>query len=191
MTPRASVTQAAKLLNLGLTMPTMQLAETAEAAEVAMDNAMAFCAYKGNLSGPEAALSLLRMGDPAVVGYWRYGLAQQVAGYLGDLDADVRSVYVGEYDATPEDIAFAEVQPNALIHLIVWTARKTAALAALVEALDRALVAECGRQLDQDELAHLLDVQMVDDDEVRECAGYGALLSSSHHRPIRVWQRPA
>jgi hypothetical protein len=191
MSTHPFVAQANKLLNLGVAMPAMQLAETAEAAEIAMDNAIAFCAYKANASGPEAVLSLLRMGDPTILGYWRYGLAQQVAGYVGDLDGDVRSVYVGEYDATPEDIVFGETRPNSLIHMIVWVSRKTAALTALVEALDLALVAECGRQLDRDEAAHLLDVQVVDDDEVREGVGYGALLSSSHHRPIRVWQRPA
>lgn len=191
MTTRASVAQATKLLNLTTAMPTVQMVETAEAAEIAMDNALAFCAYKGNMTGPEAALSVLRMGDPATLGYWRYGMAQQVGAYLGGLDGDVRSVHYGEYDATPEDLAFGETRPDPLIHLIVWTARKTAALTVLVEALDRALLAECGRQLDQDDLAHLLDVQLVDDDEVRECVGYGALLSSSHHRPICVWQRPA
>jgi hypothetical protein len=39
------------------------------------------------------------------------------------------------------------------------------------------------------QLAHLLDVQIVDDADVKNRVGYGAMLSSLHHRPIQVWER--
>jgi hypothetical protein len=43
--------------------------------------------------------------------------------------------------------------------------------------------------VDASELKHLLDAQIVDDEEVKSRVGYGALLSSIHNRPVRVWQR--
>jgi hypothetical protein len=168
---------------------TTQLADAAQTAESAMDQALAFCADKAGLPGPEAALSRLRMGDVTTANYWRYGLARQAAEYLGALDNDVQSIYVADYDATPEDVAFGDVSPVSLIHLIVWVARKTAALTALADALDRALTAECARRLDMNALSHLLDVQIVDDAEVNGRAGYGALIASTQYKPLQVWKR--
>jgi hypothetical protein len=43
--------------------------------------------------------------------------------------------------------------------------------------------------IDAPQLAHLLDVQVVEDIDVEERTGYGALLSSVHNRPIQVWER--
>jgi hypothetical protein len=39
-----------------------------------------------------------------------------------------------------------------------------------------------------DQLAHLLDVQAVTDEDVENRVGYGAMLSSLHNRPIRIWE---
>jgi hypothetical protein len=36
---------------------------------------------------------------------------------------------------------------------------------------------------------HVLDVQVVDDEEVQNSIGCGALLHSLHTRPIRIWER--
>jgi hypothetical protein len=38
-------------------------------------------------------------------------------------------------------------------------------------------------------LQHLLDVQVVDDAEVEKRVGYGGLLFSLHHRPLKIWER--
>ena len=189
MTTQASV-RSAQRVNVQFVAPAMQLSETSQAAANAMDNALAFGAAKAGLPGPEAALSRLRMGDPVVAEYWRYGLAQQIGHYVGELDKDVQGIYVADYDATAEDIAFGTPPAAAsLIHLIVWVARKTAALTALLDALDRSLVAECARRLDMDRLTHLLDAQVVDDVAVKDRSGYGAMLASTNQKPIQIWKR--
>jgi hypothetical protein len=58
-----------------------------------------------------------------------------------------------------------------------------------VAALDRALVKRYAELISEPGLVHLLDVQVVDDQDVEDCTGYGALLSSTYNRPIRVWER--
>ena len=71
----------------------------------------------------------------------------------------------------------------------MWVGRRTAALTSLLDALDRALVAECASRLDMDKLTHLLDAQIVDDVQVKDRTGYGALLASAQYKPIQIWQR--
>ena len=79
--------------------------------------------------------------------------------------------------------------PDIIIHLIVWAQRKTGALNSLVAALDRALVQSYADLIGMRQLTHLLDVQVIDDADVENRVGYGAMLSSIHHRPIQVWER--
>jgi hypothetical protein len=62
-------------------------------------------------------------------------------------------------------------------------------LDSLVEALDRALVQHYADLIGQHQLAHLLDVQVIDDADVKNRVGYGAMLSSLYQRPIQVWKR--
>jgi hypothetical protein len=38
-------------------------------------------------------------------------------------------------------------------------------------------------------LEHVLDVQVIDDEDVRDRRGYGALLKSIYQPPIQVWRR--
>jgi hypothetical protein len=76
-----------------------------------------------------------------------------------------------------------------LLHLIAWTQRKTVALNSLAEALDRALVQNYAELIEAPELAHLLDMQVVDDADVKNRVGYGTLFSSLHYRPIQIWER--
>jgi hypothetical protein len=78
---------------------------------------------------------------------------------------------------------------TSLIHLIAWAERKTSALDSLVEALDRALVQHYADLIGQHQLAHLLDVQVIDDADVKNRVGYGAMLSSLYQKPIQVWKR--
>ncbi len=119
MSTQAPVKSTSRV-NVQFAMPAARLSDAAQAAESAMDQALHFSADKAGLTGPEATLSRLRMGDAVVASYWRYGLALQAAAYLGELDQDAQSIYVADYDATPEDLAFGETPAASLIHLI-WT----------------------------------------------------------------------
>lgn len=158
-------------------------------AQLALDEGLSFCARKAGLKNGQTVIDRLRQGDSEICHYCRYGLAKKLAQSIGRLDDNVKSVYTVDYDATPEDRCYSNEGQTSPIHLIVWAERKTDALDALVKALDRALVEAYADLIDAPRLAHLLDVQVVDDTDVEARTGYGALLSSVHNRPIQVWER--
>jgi hypothetical protein len=170
-------------------VPQLRLPDSENTAQIIMDQMLDFCARKMGRVGRLPVVDLLRQGNRDAYKYCRYSIAKQVAESLGVLDRTIKSVYVIEYDATPEDMCFGKGAPTSLIHLIVWTDRKTKALDSLVSALDRALVQRFVEVVATDRLAHLLDVQAVNDEDVENHVGYGAMLSSLHNRPIRIWER--
>jgi len=168
----------------------VQLTGMSAAGETILSQALSYCAAKMSLSGPQSAVERLCQGDGVASGYCLYCIAKQAAGTIGSLDENVRSVYTFDCEATPEDASLGEIaQGMPLLHLLVWTQRKTAALSALITALDRALAHAYADRLGVGRPAGLLDVQVVDDAQVGRRSGYGALLSSMYHRPVQVWQR--
>jgi hypothetical protein len=149
------------------TTSSSQPSDVTSLAEAILTQALEFCATKLNLESYETAVERLQQGD----------------------NIGIKAVYIFDFEATPEDICFAEVTPDIIIHLIVWAQRKTAALNSLIGALDRALVRIHVELLHMPQLKHLLDVQVVDDRDVENRLGFGALFSSLHHRPLPVWKR--
>ncbi len=183
------VTRVDERMGVSVSAP-VQSAGTSIPAQEILSHALAYCAAKMALDGPPSVVERLRQGDGTACEYCLYGIATQVAEKIGALDENVKTIYTLDYDATPEDECFGGAARGAPpVHLLVWTRRKTAALLALVEALDRSLVQAYAQLLDRPGLAGLLDVQIIDDVDVGRRLGYGALLSSIHHRPIPVWQR--
>jgi hypothetical protein len=172
-----------------LSAPQLTLPDADSTAEVALTEALGYCAQKMGLAGSQAVVDRLRQGDRSACKYCHYSIAKHVAGSIGALDENVKAVYVVDFDATPEDLCFYEGARPSLIHLIVWAERKTGALDSLVGALDRALVERYNDVIGTCQLTHLLDVQVVDDADVNNRVGYGAMLSSLHQRPIQVWKR--
>jgi hypothetical protein len=142
-----------------------------------------------SLSDPKEVVKRLQQCDSSACQYCRYGLAKKAAESLGNLDDNIKSVYVLDYDATPHDLAFCQGEQRSPIHLIVWAERKTDALSSLVAALDRALAKGYAELISAPDLARMLDVQVVVDQDVEDRIGYGALLSSTYNRPIQVWER--
>lgn len=159
-----------------------------ETAAAMLEQALAYCMEKAHLAGREAAVGQVVAGDMAVTGYFHYSLAKQTAAYLGVWDQDVQAAYVFDDEATPEDTCFGEVR-QLLVHLLLRVERKTAALAALVAALDRALAEQMAAVLGVEGQEYVLDAQMVDGHEVANRIGYGALLQSLQRSPIQVWGR--
>jgi hypothetical protein len=159
-----------------------------DTAAAMLEQALAYCAEKAYLAGRDAATSRVVAGDAAVTGYFHYSLAKQAAAYLGDWDQDVQAAYVFDDEATPEDACFGEAR-RPLVHLLLRVERKTAALAALVATLDRALAAQMAAALNVQGQEYVLDVQMVDDAQVANRIGYGALLFSLQRGPMQIWGR--
>jgi len=178
-----------EVVDVEFTAPPLQLPDAASMAEAALAKSLEFCAQKMGFDSHQAVIDHLQRSDSTASSYCHYGLAKQVAEYLGALDDNVKAVYICDYDATPEDLCFGEATQASLVHLIVWARRETGALNSLVAALGRALVQSYADLIGMRQLTHLLDVQVIDDADVKNRVGYGALLSSLHHRPIQVWER--
>ena len=173
----------ADVMKVELAMP-----DIASVAKAAVEDALDFCAQQLRLADREAVEAQLREANPSVRSYFEYGLARQIGERLGELDGEVHAVYLYDDEATPEDAVFGEATPS-LVHLILRVQRKTSALKSLVAALDRGVTQKCAEMLHASQLAHVLDVQMVDDIDVNTGTGYGALLTWLHHKPLSVWTR--
>lgn len=158
-------------------------------AQAVLTQAMEYCAEMVRIDSSQAVIDRLREGDGKVCEYCHYSVAKQVAESLGALDENIKAVYICDYDATPGDLCFGVAAQPLPIHLIVWAQPKTAALNALVDTWDHALSQSYAEMIGESQLAHVLDVQVVEDADVERRIGYGALLSSLHHRPIQVWER--
>jgi hypothetical protein len=143
---------------------------------------------KVGLETPVKFIELLQAGDRDMRRAFRHELAREAAVYLGTLDKNVKAVYMAEYDASPEDVDFEQEGRLTPVNLIVWVTRKTAALDAAVTALDRALVESYDEQISPEHPKFLVDAQMVDDHDVANRKGYGAMLTSIHMPPLELWR---
>ncbi len=164
------------------------LSDAESAAQAALVGAISFTAQMMRLNRSEATIAL-KQHDRETYGYFKYGLAVQVAEHIAGLDAEVRGVFMYDDEATPDDEIFGEGRPSPLIHLIFVARRKTEALNSLIGALDRALLRGFAGLANAPHLAHLLDAQVVDETEVRNRTGFGALLSSVHQPPLPILER--
>ena len=185
----SKVIQQANVTDVNIASPALQMPNAFSTAEDILSNALGYCAQKMGASSVEAAIGCLKAGDPSACGHCQYSIALQIGAALGALDENVRSVHMYDYDATPEDVCFSEISQTPILHIIVWTERKTKALNSLVAMLERALAQSYAQLIGPRQLQHLLDVQIVDDAEVKGRIGYGGLFHSLHHRPLKVWER--
>jgi hypothetical protein len=168
--------------------PATSLSDVNTMAQAAIERALSYTAGQLEFTDVEFAVGHIRQGDQAACQHFEYAVAKEVAEYLHAYDLSVRSLHLYDCDATPEDTIFNPQPQNSLVHLIVRTARKSSALNALIQAFDRALAMSYGQRLAVPQVKYMLDVQVVDEEEVRGRTGYGALLSSTYLRPTLVWE---
>ena len=166
-----------------------EVRDVAGTAQVVLTQAVEYCAQMMQLDTSLAVIDRLRAGNGRACEYCHYSVAKQVAESMGSLDENVKAAYIYDYDATPEDLCFGMTGRALPIHLLVWAGRKTAALNVLAETWDRALAEEYAEVIGGRKPARVLDLQVVDDADVEERLGHGALLFSLHHRPVQVWRR--
>ena len=158
-----------------------------------VEHAVDFSTQKVGHKSREQTLEALQQGDCTVCEYLRYGLAQEVAKYLGSVDHTVKAVYVYEPEyATAGDGSVPDrsnLSPG--ISMIIWASRKNAALSSVVNLMSSALTEEIKRLAcpKANALCHMLDAHVVDDDEVLGRTGYGALIDSFYVRPMEIWHR--
>ena len=142
---------------------------------------------------PAQVVEKLHRGECDQCNKVRINLARQVAEYLASVDADLRAVYFynPEYAAGDYDSPFAEPNRSSAIYLMAWTRDRKFApmrvLDGLTEAFDRARIqVVCPNAT---ALCFSLDVQVVDDAQVRGRKGYAVMIDSYNARPTQVWPK--
>jgi hypothetical protein len=123
-------------------------------------------------------------------------LVHQIADYLGQVDRTVKAIY--EYRPSfdddllsPFDQDRGALKEHTGINLVAWVERKSAALSALVESLEKALTLSqlkigCVKAAPS---CFTLDVQMVDDRDINERRGFGLLVEAPAIRVRQIWER--
>lgn len=158
-------------------------------ADTLMAGVLDGCARALGLHGAPRVTARLAAGDPAAWRQFRRTLAERVAHFLATLDAGIKAVYLYDPDLFEPGIRSGEKERSIPVHLVVWSRRKTAALLSLAAALDRALTQEAGSQLGLGADEHLLDVQVITDDDVENRVGFAGLLLRLEHQAPLVWSR--
>lgn len=138
--------------------------------------------------GKANVVKCLKRGDTAARRELKLGLARYLAEYLGFLDEDVKAVYVSDHVDNYRD-EWAEKPPRWIIHLVVFADPKTAALASLVSALNRALASALRESVECGETEDFLGVQLVNSADLENLARHAALLTAPSYRPTRIWQQ--
>lgn len=158
-------------------------------AKTALTKTLEALARRIGFDDIQVVVNRLRQGDQSLWDDFHYKLSEMVAEQLGNLDKDVKAVFIDEYDVNPGDLAFGEAARTTVLYLIVWVQRKEDDLKTLVTALDQALVQCFLEQIGKPRLKHLLEVGIIDDDEARKLFGYGAMLAANCFPLTEVWRR--
>jgi len=164
-------------------------------ADQMVENAVAVCAEKKFNGDRQAALLALRQGRCDACRHVSDSLVGQVGEYLGQIDRTVKAVY--EFEAEQSALRSqngddALANRKAGLNLIAWVDRKTPVLLTLGSTLE-SLLADSRRSLgckDASPTCCTLTVQMVDDKDMLEQRGYGAIVKSAYFHSTQVWARP-
>jgi hypothetical protein len=163
-----------------------------EVAEAIRDDALALA--RGKLSPRQRDLDLKSLSHhSAFLDYFKYGLASGVANVLAANDQHIMAIHAHDPSASTDSETGEDVLLDATVHLLVVVTSPSAALDALVAALDRALTGSL-RSLPLPEFSKrgfVLDVNLITEEDVRLGVGYARLLSSVFMPPLQVWQREA
>ncbi len=159
-----------------------------------VEKALEYCGESKFSGDTEEAARALHQGRCDVCGILSSCLVQEVGEYLGRTDKVVKEVYQIEAESS---LAGAQAGGGSKtlrkggINLVAWVDRKSAALVALGGTLENAL-AERLRTFDcrnATPACYIMQIQLVDDKEVKERRGYGVFVDNPFLRSSRVWRR--
>lgn len=173
-------------------MATLQMDQAL--ADKMVETAILFCADKKFTGDEEQTRLALRKGRCDACEFLSYSLVRQVGEYLGRMDRTVKAVYAFKPDRAPLTQQNSNVTAGRRasgINLIAWVDRKSAALSALGTTLETVL-SESRRRVgcvNATPACCNFNMQMVDDKDVQEGRGYGAIVQSMYVRSIQVWAR--
>ena len=157
-------------------------------AESILNKALKTSALKMGFRDVKQFIDCIKKGDPVACSYCHYNIAKELGEVLGSWDKNIKAIYTYGYDDNTSAEECAEnVTPFSLIHMIIWAERKTKALTAIIETLDRAITQHQCKLLCLNDLKHMLDIQVIDDVDVKNRTGYAALLKSIYQTPVQVW----
>ena len=184
------MTMAEPLLVRHLTSaPSPALADLSRTADALLSHALTTGAAALALPGEAAVIERLAGRDELACGVCQQELAAGVAEYLSALDADITAIYSYMYAYHPDDKPSDRAQVALPLYLVICTRRQTAALVSLLAALDRVLRQSLADRCQTRQAAHVLNVHVVDEAEIRNQAGYAALLLAPCRQPDQVWKR--
>ena len=163
-------------------------------ADSLLEKAISFCADKKFTGDYKQTLDALQRGRCDACEYISYSLVRQIGEYLGRMDKTVKAVYAFKPDKTPftqQDGNVTAGKRASGINLIAWVDRKSAALTAIGSTLETCIT-ESRRRIgcvNATPACCNFAMQMVDDGDVHQGRGYGAIIQSTYVRSIQVWNR--
>lgn len=163
-------------------------------ADKMVEIAIGECAESQFAGDKKRARQAIQLGSCEACIYMSNSLVRQISNYIGQIDKTVKAVYQYEpvkgQEITNVDL-HEPVEKHNGINLIAWVDRKSAALNTLVGTLETAL-SKSQRDIGcvkATKACYTLDLQMVDDKDVREKRGLGLLVESPYIQSRLVWQR--
>lgn len=93
-------------------------------AKTALTKTLESLARRMEFDDTQVVANRLRQGDQSLWTDFHYKLSEMVAEQLGNLDNDIKAVFIDEYDINPEDLAFGDAARTTVLYLIVWVQRK-------------------------------------------------------------------
>jgi hypothetical protein len=154
---------------------------------------LGFSAEKATLPGAEEARHAIAGGNCIACEYLRYGLSKEIGQYLGLIDTSVQAVYAFEPEYAAGALHLDSTGPgvDGGINLIVAVDRKNHALDSIVASLEDSMKEGVQSLLcaKANGSCYAMDVKIVDGEELASRRGYGALVTSLHAPPIRLWTR--
>ena len=163
-------------------------------ADSMLEKAISFCADKKFTGDYQQTLEALQRGRCDACEYISYSLVRQIGEYLGRIDRTVKAVYAFKPDRAPftqQDGNVTAGKRASGINLLTWVDRKSAALTAIGTTLEGSIT-ESRRRIGCVKATPAccnFSMHMVDDEDVCQGRGYGAIIQSTYVRSIQVWNR--